>query len=174
MPEAEDRLMEPIKMAESTITNLVAPRFVEGKALLIAGIGERYDHESVAAIPSQWQRFVPYLGSVSGQVGNVAYGVCCNGDDAGNFDYVCGVEVKDFSGVPQDWSKVQIPAGRYAVFAHRGHISDIRRTHDAIWSKWLPASGYEAANAPNFERYGDDFDGQTGMGTVEIWIPLKD
>ncbi|RZI44686.1 AraC family transcriptional regulator [Herbaspirillum sp. HC18] len=163
-------IKEPGNMDET----LEPPRFADGKELLIAGMGERYNSETVAGIAAQWKRFRPHLGSVPGQVDNIAYGVCCNGDDAGNFDYVCGVEVRDVSGVPQDWSSVRIPARRYAVFTHRGQIADIKRTHHAIWSKWLPASGYETAKAPNFERYGEDFDGQTGMGAVEIWIPLKD
>ena len=38
-------------------------------SVLIAGLGERYDCESSKAIPSQWQRFVPSLGTVPGQVG---------------------------------------------------------------------------------------------------------
>ena len=26
--------------------------------------------------------------------------------------------------------------------------------------------------APRFERYGEEFDGATGQGDVEIWVPL--
>ena len=44
---------------------------------------------------------------------------------------------------------------------------------NTIWSKWLPESGYEAADAPTFERYGEEFDGVTGLGGVEIWLPIK-
>jgi AraC family transcriptional regulator len=29
-----------------------------------------------------------------------------------------------------------------------------------------------AADAPDFERYDADFDPRTGMGGVEIWVPL--
>src|SRR5690242_21494367 len=38
------------------------------------------------------------------QVGHGAYGVCCNGDDAGNFDYIAGVEVADFSDLPREFA----------------------------------------------------------------------
>jgi hypothetical protein len=61
------------------------------------------------------------------QAGRTAYGVRCNSDDAGNFDYICGVEVSDFSRVPPDWYRARIPERRYAVFSHRDHISTIRR-----------------------------------------------
>ena len=166
-------LVEPMKMDESLITSLEPPRFENGKPLLIAGLGERYVCETSAGIPAQWQRFVPHIGHIPGQVGRTAYGVRCNSDDAGNFDYICGVEVSDFSRVPPDWYRARIPERRYAVFSHRDHISTIRRTWNTIWNNWLPESGHEVADAPDFERYGEDFDSATGTGSVEIWVPIK-
>jgi AraC family transcriptional regulator len=59
------------------------------------------------------------------------------------------------------------------VFSHREHISSIRRTMNTIWNQWLPASGHVPADAPHFERYSEQFDPVTGMGGVEIWLPLK-
>src|SRR5262252_3604133 len=167
------QLVEPIRM-EETLTTLEAPRFVNHKALLIAGLGERYDFESNAAIPAQWQRFLPHFGHVPGQVGNVAYGVCCNSDDAGNFDYICGVEVGDFSAIAKDWSRVRLPEQRYVVFVHRDHISKIRSTWHTIWNKWLPESGYQVVDAPLFERYGEEFDSMSGNGGCELWLPISE
>jgi AraC family transcriptional regulator len=166
-------LMEPIKMDESLIANLEPPRFESGKPLLIAGLGERYNHETSAGIPAQWQRFQPYLGIIPGQVGRIAYGVRCNSDEEGNLHYIAGVEVTDFSDLPDGFTTLRIPARRYAVFTHRGHISSIRGVWKTIWTKWLPESGHEVADAPDFERYGAEFDPRTGMGGFEIWIPLK-
>lgn len=166
-------LVEPIKMDGNLIVKLDPPRFENGKPLLIAGLGERYTCESSVGIPAQWQRFVPHLGNVPGQVGRMAYGVNYNGDDEGNFDYLCGVEVADFSRLPADWSRVRIAAQRYVVFSHRDHISAIRGTWNTIWTQWLPESGHTAADAPLFERYGENFDGQSGMGGVELWIPIE-
>jgi AraC family transcriptional regulator len=160
-------------MSESLISNLEPPRFETGKPMLIAGLGERYTDETIASIPALWQRFHPYLGNISGVVGQAAYGVCCNGDDLGNFDYIAGVEVGDFSDLPGEFSRVRIPAQKYAVFFHRDHISSIRRTWQTIWNTWLPTSGHEVADAPNFERYGEEFDPRTGNGGLEIWLPLK-
>src|ERR1700704_1291846 len=53
------RLQEPIVMNSTALDKLQAPRFETSKPLLVAGIGERYNHESVAGIPNQWQRFHP-------------------------------------------------------------------------------------------------------------------
>jgi len=166
-------IVEPIKMDETLLTHLEPPRFEDGKAFLVAGLSERYSSETSAAIPSQWQRFNDWFGKVPGQVGNVAYGVCYNADDAGNIDYLCGVEVGDFSALPAEMSRLRIAAQRYAVFSHREHISTVRRTWNTIWNQWLPASGHIPADAPNFERYDEKFDPVSGMGGLEIWLPLK-
>jgi AraC family transcriptional regulator len=166
-------LVEPLTMDQNTLKPLEPPRFETHKAMLIAGIGERYSCENSAGIPSQWQRFQPHLGHVPGQVDKVAYGVVCNQDDAGDFDYIAGVEVRDFSEAPADFARVRVPQQRYAVFKHREHISGIRNTMTAIWTKWLPESGHEVADAPVLERYGEEFDGRTGHGGLEVWVPIK-
>jgi AraC family transcriptional regulator len=166
-------LVEPIKMNSIPVAELAPPRFENGRTLLIAGLSQHYRCDSKEGIPAQWQRFTPYIGNIRTQVGNVAYGVCINADDAGNFEYLCGVEVSSFDGVPDELSRVRIPARRYAVFEHRDHVSTIRGSFNAIWAKWLPESGFEIAEAPDFERYDERFDPRTGNGGVEIWIPLK-
>jgi AraC family transcriptional regulator len=165
-------LTEAILMDQSLLAELEAPRFEDGPALLIVGLSEHYDAESSAGIPSQWQRFIPYLGNIPTQIGRTAYGVCYNGDDSGNIDYLCGVAVEDFSSMPEEFARVRIAAHRYAVFTHRDHISTIRRTWHTIFSKWLPEYGCKSADAPDFEHYDENFDGQTGLGGCEIWIPI--
>jgi AraC family transcriptional regulator len=160
-------------MNHSVLKELAEPRFESRKAFLVAGLSARYDYESCGGgIPAQWQRFAPYLGSVPGQVGSDAYGVRYNSDDNG-LDYLCGVEAGEFSQLPPELSRVRVPANRYAVFTHYGHISAIRSTWSTIWSKWLPKSGHQIADAPDFERYDQRFDPRSGNGEVEIWVPLK-
>ena len=166
------KLMEAIKMEEVLLTKLDPPRIEEGRTLLIAGLSERYTSETSANIPAQWQKFAPHLSRIPGQVGRVAYGVLCNPDDHGNIEYISGVEVSDFAKIPADWSRIRIPKHKYAVFTHREHISTIRRTWFTIY-QWMPASGMKAGEAPEFERYGESFDGATGNGGLQIWIPVR-
>ena len=90
-------LVEATKMDETLLTNLQPPRFESGRTMLIAGLSDRYSAETSAGIPAQWQRFAPYLGHIPGQIGDATYGVICNGDDAGNTEYISGVEVSDFA-----------------------------------------------------------------------------
>jgi AraC family transcriptional regulator len=166
-------LVEPIKLDETLIDDLEPVRFENGRPLLIAGLGERYTWESSKAIPAHWQRLMPHLQTIPRRLGQTTFGVSYNGDDEGNFDYIAGCEVSDFSGLPTAFSRLRISAQRYAVFAHRAHIAEIRRTFSTIWTKWLPESGHEAADAPGFERFDDAFDSKSGQGGLEIWIPIK-
>jgi AraC family transcriptional regulator len=171
-------LVEPIMLDSTPRNDLPPPRFEDGRPLLIAGVQQHYDcNDAGAGIPSQWRRLVPHLGHIPNQVGGdqayVTYGVCANADDHGDFDYLAGVEVAAFSDLPAGFSTLRIPPQRYAVFRHAEHISTIRATMRAIWTVWLPASAYDAADAPLFERYGPEFDPRTGEGGLEIWLPVK-
>lgn len=166
------KLVEALGMVENFVP-LEEPRFAEGRTILVAGLGERYTFDTNQGIPFLWQRFVPYIGHIDGQVGSATYGVCCNMDGNGSFEYIAGVEVTDFGAVPSELRRIRIPQQRYAVFRHRDHVSTMRATVYTIWNKWLPASGYTLADSPDYEYYGEDFDGQTGRGTVEIWLPIR-
>jgi len=166
-------LTEPTRMNETPMVKLGAPRLVDGRPLLLAGLSERYNDATSAGIPAQWQRFTPYIGNIPAKVAGAAYGVIYNNDDEGNIDYMSGVEVKDFSDVPNELARLRIPARRYAVFSFTDHVSAIRMAWKAIWNDWKPDSGHEVADAPTFERYGATFNPQTGEGGFEIWMPLR-
>lgn len=166
-------LMEPITMDSTPMANLDPPRFETGKPMLLAGIAVRYNCQAKAGIPGQWQRLQPFLGNIPSQVDRTAYGAAYNFDNEGNFDYMCGVNVTDFSDLPEGFANLRVAAQKYAVFRQREHIATILQTLSAIWSKWFPQSGYEVADAPTLERYGTEFNLVTGTGGFEIWIPIK-
>ena len=167
------QLQEPILMVSTPLDTLAPPRFETAKAFLLAGVGGRFSHDNSAGIPRLWQRYHQDVDGIPARVARrVAYGVCLNGDDAGNFDYIAGVEVADFSDLPREFVRVRIPQRKYAVFSHRDHISSIRCTVNSIWNRWLPESGLKLADAPSFERYDEKFDPATGNGGFEIWVPV--
>ena len=166
-------LVEAISVGDGAFVDLEAPRREVGETLLIAGLGERYSFETNRGIPFQWQRFRPYFGNVPGQVGRMTYGVCCNADGAGNFEYLAGVAVANFADVPAELHRIRIPEQEYVVFRHRSHISGLRQCVYTIWNQWLPASDHVIADSPDFELYGEDFDPRVGTGTIEIWLPVR-
>jgi AraC family transcriptional regulator len=157
---------------------LESPRFEKGKPLLIAGLRKSYAPAAMRDISVQWQTFAPRIGKISGQVGRTTYGVCWQAADNVNIEYLSGVEISTFTGMPEEFTVVSLPATKYAVFPHRAHVSKLYETCDAI-SRWLPESGHQPAAATDpetpafFERYSEEFDAQTGMGGMEVWVPLN-
>jgi predicted transcriptional regulator YdeE len=168
--------LDPIGEQEARIRaqaqGLGAPRFENSRELLIAGLNESYTFESRRNIPAQWNRFVPHLGKIPGQSGKNSFGVCWYYKPERGFDYLSGVEVSATAKLPAGFTHVRLPQQRYAVFEHRDHVSSIGQTIDAIWTKWAPDCGLKLANSPCFERYTEKFDPKTGVGGMEIWIPL--
>lgn len=155
---------------------LEAPRFEDGDTKLIAGLRSHYTRETMKDIPDLWKRFAPYIGKTPGQVGGVAYGVCFPLSEG--FDYLAGVEVHSATELPEAFSVVTMPVQRYAVFTHRGHVSKLQETCDAIEREWLPKSQYAFVHGTPgepgfFERYGEGFDPRVGAGDVEVWVPIK-
>jgi AraC family transcriptional regulator len=166
-------IVEPVVMTHQQLPNLEPPRFEQGKPMLIAGISARYHCEQRGGIPSQWQRFLEYFGHIPDQFDQVAYGIVYNTDDAGNMEYMCGTQVRDFAQTPAELARLRIPPQRYAIFKHRDHVSTISGTFAAIWTRWLPESGHEVADAPTLEVYGPEFDPHSGHGGLEVWLPIK-
>jgi AraC family transcriptional regulator len=94
-------------------------------------------------------------------------------DASNSFDYLCGLEVSAVADVPGGCIALRVPASTYAVFVHSGHISTIQATFTAIWERGLVEAGVKAADAPVFERYDEGFDPRTGLGGLEIWVPIS-
>lgn len=168
----------PIKLTESFLMNvekkieLKEPKIVDAPAMLFAGIGRRFDYDDMGAVPAQWQRFNEYIGQVPGEVPGAFYGICTNADSNG-LDYISAMEVRDFSDIPEEFTRTRIPAQRYAVFAHGGHISEIRSVIQAAFGEGIAKAGLAMADAPSLEKYGGSFDPATGNGGYEIWVPVK-
>jgi AraC family transcriptional regulator len=178
--EAEDfgeaftpELREQEASTRALALGLNAPAFQAAPELVIAGLNQRYTTETRRGIPQQWERFVPRAGGVPGLKGMNFFGVCWNTKPDCSFDYLTGVEVNSDANLPADLSSVRLPGSKYAVFAHTGHVSTLPATLDTIWTKWAPEVSVPLAHAPCFERYTSEFNPTTGMGGMEIWIPLE-
>jgi len=153
---------------------IAEPRFENGKAMLIAGLGGHFTDATLAKISTLWQRFESrHLGHVPRQVGKAMYGVCHDFEPGNVFDYIAGVEVASLAGLPAEFAQLRIAPRRYAVFAHAGRASEIGNSWRAIFGEWLPNSGHQFVGDPCYERYDKDFDPKTGLGEMEIWVSLK-
>ena len=153
--------------------SLAPARFEQGRPMLIAGLGEPIAYDRRAAIPKIWERFAPYIGTVSNQIGAAAFGAISFRE--GGFDYLAGVHVWDGDSLPKDFRLLRVPARRYAVFAHEGHVTSLPGTTQRIVHDWLPRSGEALGEAPQMvEVYGERFNLSAGAGDIEVWVALAD
>ncbi|MBS0266467.1 MAG: AraC family transcriptional regulator [Planctomycetes bacterium] len=166
-------LMEPIVLDATTQTQLEEPRLETAGPLHLAGLSAKYNCQSPGGIPGQWQRFREYQGRIPGQIDEAGYGVSWSFDeDSGTFDYLSGVQVSGSGTLPEGLIRLDLPPQKYVVFTHRGHIAGIRSTIMAIWKDWIPQSGLTVIPAPWFEKSTPTFNPATGLGGMEIWIPI--
>jgi AraC family transcriptional regulator len=145
-------LTEPMTMDKFHTVTLKPRRYVDGKAMLVAGLKQTLTFEGMAAIPAQWQQFMPHIGHVPGEIADAADGVCFNLTDSG-MDDLTGVAVNEGTSTPKDLATIRIPAARYAVFRHDEHISRIGDSWGAVWGGGLEATGHKAASSPYLEHY---------------------
>lgn len=169
-------LVEPFIMSEQPKIDLAAPEFREEGPLLLVGLKEfRGFADRAATIPGQWQRFAPHIGNVPGQIGRDTFGACLSPTDGGDgFDYVTAVAVRSLDEIPGGLIGLRLARARYAVFAHRTHVSTIAATCDGIFRQWFPTSGFRPTEEPCalLEHYGPGFDPETGLGEISVWVPL--
>jgi AraC family transcriptional regulator len=166
-------MIKAMKVSEKTDVALPPPRFVSGDPMLVVGLVERHSFGATQGIPGQWQRFMQHYADIPDKVQPIPLGISANMDDDGNFEYMAAVEVSKASDLPKGLQQWRIPAQHYAVFRHDAHVSTIGRTYSAIFNAWLPAHGRRAANGPTIEHHLETFDPRTGLGGVDIWIPLE-
>lgn len=166
-------LTEALTMLSQPLPKLNPPRIQSLPEQTFVGLVQRYDCSSPAGIPNQWQRFLPYFGSIRNQLAGDAYGVCFNFDESGQFDYLTGVAVRGAEKLAEELVEMKLPAQKYVVFDHGGHVSEIRSVISAIWNGALAENNVEAVQGAMLEKYGPQFDSRTGYGGFEIWIPIK-
>lgn len=73
---------------------------------------------------------------------------------------------------------IEIAAGCYACYRHIGAYSTLEQAYRALYAplyaQWLPASGYECADAPSFEIYiNDPLNTPKDQLITDIYVPLK-
>lgn len=165
-------VVAPMTVPSRETVQVNNPRLISAQEIRIVGLAAHYSYDATASIPGQWQRFMSVVSGIPDRRPGIPIGVVTNVDADGSFDYMCAAEVSAFSTMPPSCARLSIPAHRYAVFEHRGHISTIQQTYATIWDEWLPAHQLASSDAPSLERHKETFDPRTGDGGVDIWIPI--
>jgi AraC family transcriptional regulator len=136
----------------------------------LIGIMATYNTQAEASegIPKQWRAFLrthPALQRSSKLCGASP----CTGDH--KIQYLTGV-VQDRPEIVPGGERLKLEAGEYAVVRVNDE-SSLRDTWIWLLNEWLPTSGRQERNAPEFERYTGISETGTPLGPVEIWIPLE-
>lgn len=142
--------------------------------LRVVGLSAPCSYNALVNIPAQWQRFVAdYYADIPHKAERMPIGICQAPDDEGSFEYMCAVEVEAFGSRKAPLSYLEIGPRSYAVFEHQDHVSTIFDTYSAIWNKAIPALARSVADSQVLELHNNQFDLDTGLGGVTIWIPIE-
>jgi AraC family transcriptional regulator len=153
------------------------PRVVTHEAFRVVGLEDWFTPERIREIPGLWAPFDPWLEGTLERHATEFYGLgqgeVPGPDGTPSLWYMAAVRVPPGAPVPAGLTARTVPAGTYAVFTHEGHISTIGKTFDAIFQSWLPAAGLRPLPSPGWEHYDERWDGRTGTGPVDIYIPVE-
>jgi AraC family transcriptional regulator len=166
-------IVVPLELKAGAPGTVAAPRIVEAGPVRAIGLAQAFSFSTTIGIPAQWQRFMACYDAIPEKLDGIPIGVTGAPDDDGEFNYVCAAEVSRFAKVPDGLHKVEIPARKYAVFEHRGHVSRLYETYSAIWNEGLSARGLTLADSPIIERHNPQFDPRTGEGGLNLWLPFN-
>lgn len=157
---------------------LAPPRLVNREPMLLTGLREAMCENFADEIPQLWQKFGGMLELISHKVDHNCYGLCMKeAQDSPELYYMACCEVSDFVDLPAALSPVILPSHCYAVFQHTDSVIHISETIGEIFDHWLPHSDYELVQQSahclhHLEKYGEQFNPETGLGGVEIWVPV--
>jgi AraC family transcriptional regulator len=127
-----------------------------------------------------WQSFMPERKVVTNNVGPELYSIEIyppnyfdNFSPHAEFEKWAAVEVAELASVPDTMNALQVPAGLYAVFVHRGPASSGPKTYEYILTSWLPSSDYALDARPHFAVMGENYKGDDPNSEEELWIPIR-
>lgn len=161
------------------------PKFIEFPQTKVVGLGAKFisilspDKTNFNVIPELWHRFVQQLPAIKNRVGQASYGLVeplpqsePKSHKAEMF-YIAAVPVRDFDSIPPGMLQRTIPAGRHAVFTHKGKLDNLQQTMDAIYGQWVPESKTQLREAPHLELYDQRFIPDSDDSEFDILLPVR-
>jgi len=147
------------------------PKIISRGAFRVVGMKYRGKNEN-NEIPQLWTKFMPKTSEIKHIANpNIAYGVMDNFDkESGDFDYIAGFEVDSITNIPAGMVSWDVPAQTYAVFTCT--LPTLIKAFHHVYKTWLPQSGYQRADGPDFELYDENFDHKDENSKMFIYIPV--
>ena len=139
----------------------------------ILGISAPLDKEiehNFTVVPKLWQEASANgtIQKLAGMMDTPPMGLlgvsACNDEE--EWKYLIAVSSTKAS---SEFEEYIVPASTWAVFSGTGTNQSIQELERRIITEWLPASGYEYANAPDIEVY---LNPDPRNAQYEVWIPV--
>lgn len=161
--------LDALQHIKSNLT--LKPDYRQHKEKRIIGVAGIIDFDGIWQANKIWKKFLQIETS---KPYDISYGVCQGVMQHKTLE----AQIKYLAGVECDGSKnflegVTIKEGNYAVFEHSGRLEDIENALKYIWQIWVPKSGLNLENFPDFEIYDDSFCQEKLTGKIQIWIPVE-
>lgn len=128
-----------------------------------------------------WNKFMKGRKTIQNTIGNELYsfeiyskGFFQDFNPAKSFEKWAAVEVSNYENVSEDFEKLIVPSGKYAVFIHKGPASEGPKTYDYIFKTWLPNSNFKLDARPHFAKMGEKYKNDSPDSEEEIWLPIID
>ncbi|MGB3180647.1 MAG: GyrI-like domain-containing protein [Cyclobacteriaceae bacterium] len=184
IPQYRDKQTGKVWPGYEIVSSLAAvekARIIETESFILAGYRMDMSMNDERTGPL-WTQFMKNRQLIPQPVGRDLYSVQVypDGFDMKGFtnDTVftkwAATKVASAEGLPEGMHSLVIPAGKYAVFTHRGTAAEFGKTAAFIYGEWLPASGYALDGRPSFEVMGKDYFGHLDPRSEEdVWVPVR-
>jgi AraC-like DNA-binding protein/predicted transcriptional regulator YdeE len=157
----------------------LAPVIGEQQRLLLVGMRTLFysvDSEKNnigQALPPLWGAFVARLPEIANTVPGYCYGVVRQaGEGSEQLEYHAAIEVTAVTALPAGMVSLEVPAGTYARFEHRGPAQNVDHTVSYAYASWLPQSGRRHTYAPDLEIYGAGYHATRADSVLHYAIPI--
>lgn len=130
--------------------------------------------------PQLWKSFMTEKSAIKNAIGTDLYSIqvynqttyFSNFNPQTEFTKWATIEVANHQNIPNNFSSFTLESGLYAVFLHKGGVSEFQKTFQYIFSQWLPNSEYDLDDRPHFELLGEKYKNNNVDSKEEVWIPI--
>lgn len=89
------------------------------------------------------------------------------------FEYSAGFMVDSTADMDPMFVSRDVPPSKYAVFTHKGLLTNLMETYQYIFGVWAKKTDYKINELLNFEWYDDRFKDNDPSSEFDIYIPIE-
>jgi AraC family transcriptional regulator len=173
-PRFDERYLQQL-----TRNDALTPEIYEQASLLLVGLRTLFysvdsEKNNIGEhLPQLWGAFLARLPEIKHTVPGICYGVVRQEQaDSERLEYHAGIAVTSIAALPAGMVSVEVPAGTYARFEHRGPAPRIDQTVSYAYATWLAQSAHRHSYAPDLEIYGAAYHPTNDDSVFHYAIPL--